>query len=383
MIPSVSESIEAHLPEVSASNPPGGSRITLKRVSKRFGSFLAVDDLGLDVAGGEFITLLGPSGSGKSTTLAMIAGFEEPTAGDIFIDGKSVAGVPPYKRTLGVVFQHYALFPHMTAFDNVAFPLRMRGVTKSEVGRRVQEALAIVRLRGFEERFPRQLSGGQQQRVALARAIVFNPQALLMDEPLGSLDKKLRDEMELEIRRLHNQLGVTVIYVTHDQEEALTMSERIAVMNNGRIEQIGTPADVYELPETVFVASFIGESNFFRGEITEDLGQEVVVRTDTGTRLRATPRGELSHGQQVIVAVRAERAFFSPEEGDSFNSVAGILEEAIYVGTNIRFGVRLSDGQMLIVRRPGPFSDDYPRPGQRVRVGWSSAESVILTPTKP
>jgi putative spermidine/putrescine transport system ATP-binding protein len=209
---------------------------------------------------------------------------------------------------------------------------------------------------------------------------VFKPKALLMDEPLGSLDKKLRDEMELEIRRLHKQLGVTVIYVTHDQEEALTMSERIAIMNHGRIDQLGSPSDVYEFPKTVFVASFIGESNFFDGEVVDVVAEQVVVRTESGSVLRAKSHEHLDPGQHASIAVRPERAFFCDEDADPANSVSGVLEEAIYVGTNIRFGVRLSTGQVVVVRKPGPFGDRYPRPGDQTRVGWSAEESIALAP---
>src|SRR5580658_6506385 len=240
-----------------------GAAVFLSGLEKRYGSVGAVCGVSLDIRSGEFLTLLGPSGSGKTTTLMMIAGFETPTGGDIAIDGTSVVAMPPYRRNIGMVFQNYALFPHLTVADNIGFPLKQRGVGKAERAKLVGEALELVHLPGYGERYPRQLSGGQQQRVAFARAIVFKPRLLLMDEPLGALDKQLRENLQLEMRRLHADLGITFIYVTHDQEEALIMSDRIAVMNEGRIVQLGKPEQLYDRPCDQFVASFIGESNFF------------------------------------------------------------------------------------------------------------------------
>ena len=239
-----------------------GASVALTDLEKRFDRTNAVDGVSLDVRSGEFLTLLGPSGSGKTTTLMMIAGFETPTAGDIAIDGKSVVAMPPYRRNIGMVFQSYALFPHLTVADNIGFPLKQRGVPKDERARLVAEALELVHLPGYGSRYPRQLSGGQQQRVAVARAVVFKPRLLLMDEPLGALDKQLRENLQLEMRHLHADLGITFIYVTHDQEEALTMSDRIAVMNDGKVAQVGRPEDLYDRPTSRFVAGFIGESNF-------------------------------------------------------------------------------------------------------------------------
>jgi putative spermidine/putrescine transport system ATP-binding protein len=239
--------------------------LELAGVSKRYDSLVAVDDLDLGLRTGEFLTLLGPSGSGKTTTLMMVAGLQQPDAGRITLNGVSVARLPPYRRDIGMVFQSYALFPHMTVRRNIAFPLEMRGLAKAEIARLVDEALALVKLPDHGDRLPRQLSGGQQQRVALARAMVYRPALLLMDEPLGALDKKLREQLQLEIKRVHRERGISVLYVTHDQEEALTMSDRIAVFNRGRIEQIGTPEELYDRPATRFVASFIGDTNFLSG----------------------------------------------------------------------------------------------------------------------
>ena len=263
-----------------------GASVSLTDLEKSYDRVAAVAGVSLDIRSGEFLTLLGPSGSGKTTTLMMIAGFEMPTAGDIAIDGKSVVAMPPYRRNIGMVFQNYALFPHLTVAENIGFPLKQRGVAKAERAKLVGEALELVHLPGYGERYPRQLSGGQQQRVALARAIVFKPRLLLMDEPLGALDKQLRENLQLEMRRLHADLGITFIYVTHDQEEALTMSDRIAVMNEGLVAQVGRPEDLYDRPSSRFVAAFIGESNFLPA-IVRGIEDDVVVAECDGAIIRA------------------------------------------------------------------------------------------------
>jgi len=269
-----------------------------------------VRGVSLDIRSGEFLTLLGPSGSGKTTTLMLIAGFETPTAGDIAIDGHSVVALPPHKRNIGMVFQNYALFPHLTVAENIGFPLKQRGIDRATRARLVAESLDLVRLPGYQARYPRQLSGGQQQRVALARSIVFHPRLLLMDEPLGALDKQLRESLQLEMRRLHADLGITFIYVTHDQEEALTMSDRVAVMHEGLIAQVGTPEDLYDRPCDRFVASFIGESNFLPGVVR---GREngMVVADCGGSMLRAMAQTRLSPGETVTLATRPERIRFA------------------------------------------------------------------------
>ncbi|MFN8186100.1 MAG: ABC transporter ATP-binding protein [Gaiellales bacterium] len=279
-------------------NAPAGSSgiLSLDRVTKRYGSICACDQVSLEVQAGEFVTLLGPSGSGKTTTLRIVAGFVRPDEGNVVLDERDLTLLPPHKRDIGMVFQHYALFPHMTAGDNVAFPLKMRGVKGSERRQRAQKALELVHLAGLDNRFPSQLSGGQQQRVALARAIVFSPTLLLMDEPLGALDKKLREALQLEISHLSRRLGGTVVYVTHDQEEALAMSDRIAIYNEGRIEQIGTGQELYERPASLFVASFMGESNIFTGRLETHAGGAEVALTHAGfvsPRRRRRLRGSI------------------------------------------------------------------------------------------
>ena len=276
-------------------SPASGAAVVLERLHKSFGPVIAVEDLDLAIEPGEFITLLGPSGSGKTTTLMMIAGFDYPTSGEIYIDGQPIVGVPPHRRDLGMVFQNYALFPHMTVAENIGFALKQRRVSKAETARSVAESLEIVRLRGYEGRYPRQLSGGQQQRVALARAIIFKPRALLMDEPLSALDKQLREELQLEIKRLHRQLGITFIYVTHDQREALILSDRVAVMNAGRIEQVGSPSDLYDRPANRFVASFVGESNFLAGTVVATENGVATVSVGAVT-VRARSRASLAAG---------------------------------------------------------------------------------------
>src|SRR6516165_10661302 len=287
-----------------------GAKVTLKDLEKNYDRATAVAGVSLDIHSGEFLTLLGPSGSGKTTTLMMIAGFEIPTRGDIAIDGTSVVAQPSYRRNIGMVFQNYALFPHLTAADNIGFPLKPRGIGKADRTRLVGEALELVHLSAFGGRYPRQLSGGQQQRIALARAIVFRPRLLLMDEPLGALDKQLRESLQLEMRRLHADLGITFIYVTHDQEEALVMSDRVAVMHEGLIAQVGTPEDLYDRPCDRFVASFIGESNFLRGVVHG--GENGMVVADCGgSMLRAIVQTHLSPGETVTLATRPERIHFA------------------------------------------------------------------------
>src|SRR3984957_14760723 len=278
-----------------------GAAVILSALEKNYGNVGAVRGVSLDIRSGEFLTLLGPSGSGKTTTLLMIAGFEVPTVGDIAIDGQSVVVLPPHKRNIGMVFQNYALFPHMTVAENIGFPLKQRGVDRATRARQVAESLDLVRLPGYQSRYPRQLSGGQQQRVALARAIVFRPRLLLMDEPLGALDKQLRESLQLEMRRLHADLSITFIYVTHDQEEALTMSDRVAVMNDGLIAQVGSPEDLYDRPCDRFVASFIGESNFFPCVVL-GIEDDMVIAESGGTMVRALAANFPPRGETVTVA---------------------------------------------------------------------------------
>src|SRR3984885_9363543 len=287
-----------------------GAAVVLSGLEKRFDNVGAVRGISLDIRSGEFLTLLGPSGSGKTTMLMMIAGFEVPTAGDIAIDGRSVVTLPPHKRNIGMVFQSYALFPHLTVADNIAFPLKQRGVDRATRARLVEESLELVQLPGYQARYPRQLSGGQQQRVALARAIVFRPRLLLMDEPLGALDKQLRESLQLEMRRLHADLGITFIYVTHDQQEALTMSDRIAVMHEGLIAQIGSPEDIYDRPCDRFVAAFIGESNFLPG-VVRGIEDGLVVADCGGTIVRGYATAKPRAGAEITLSMRPERMRFA------------------------------------------------------------------------
>jgi len=366
--------------EVALREP--AAELELVAVSKSFGPVVAVDGVSLAVASGEFVTLLGPSGSGKTTTLMMIAGFESATTGEIFLGGRPITHVPPYRRNLGMVFQHYALFPHMTVHDNVAFPLRTRGVTRGETDRRVEEALARVRLPGYGARFPSQLSGGQQQRVALARALVYGPPVLLMDEPLGALDKKLREQMQLEIKHIQRELRLTVIYVTHDQEEALTMSDRIAVMRQGRIVQLGLPEDLYERPADQFVADFIGESNFLEVTVAGLEGGVARARTDAGLEMTLPAADAGAEGTRLTLAIRPERVRLAPagaraRASGAHGSWDGVIEEVVYVGAMRKYQVRVA-GQALVARQQAGAEAAYFPEGERVEVGWSIADLKVV-----
>ncbi len=326
--------------------------VELLDVTKVFeNGVVAVDRVSLQIYQGEFFSLLGPSGCGKTTTLRMIAGFEHPSAGEVFIEGRRMGHTPPFRRNVNTVFQNYALFPHMTVFDNVAFGLRMKRIPRDEIARRVREALHLVRLSGMEERYPRQLSGGQQQRVALARALVNRPRVLLLDEPLGALDLKLRKEMQLELKHLQMTVGITFIYVTHDQEEALTMSDRIAVMNAGRVLQVGTPMEIYERPASRFVADFIGESNFLRGTIQAAHPSAATVLLADRFPVEVPADRQLTVGQEVTVAVRPEKVRLVPVEAPEANGLLqGRIEEVIYIGTDTFYVVRVSDDTTIRVR---------------------------------
>ena len=358
-----------------------GARVVFDAIAKRYQAVRAVDGIDLDIAPGEFLTLLGPSGSGKTTSLMMLAGFEIPTDGEIYVDGEPIAAIPPYKRNIGMVFQNYALFPHMTVGENIAFPLKLRKLPKNEVRRRTAEALELVKLPGYEGRFPRQLSGGQQQRIAVARALVFNPRVLLMDEPLGALDKQLRESLQLEIKQLHDQLGVTIIYVTHDQQEALVMSDRIAVMNEGKIEQIGTPTGLYDTPRTRFVASFIGESNFFEGRLIQGDERGSVVTIEGAGTLRAPGLVDLPVGGAATVTVRPEKIVFAdgstPSEGE-MNQLDGIVESVIFVGEMRRYQVRVGNGESLVLKRQNRSGIRQYDRGDAVRVAWHVADTRLV-----
>jgi spermidine/putrescine ABC transporter ATP-binding subunit len=359
-----------------------GASVTLEKLDKRFNTVVAVDGVSLAIEPGEFITLLGPSGSGKTTTLMMIAGFEIPTAGEIYIDGTPIVTTPPHRRNIGMVFQNYALFPHMTVAENIAFPLKQRRVSKSSIVERVTGVLEIVSLPGYEGRYPRQLSGGQQQRVALARAVVFNPRVLLMDEPLGALDKKLREGLQLEIRRLHEELGITFIYVTHDQEEALVMSDRIAVMNQGRIEQLGSPVDLYDRPNSRFVAEFIGESNFLDG-IALDGGSRVNQVRIGDDVVSAIGREDVASGMGVVLAVRPEKLSFR-EEGEALpleqlNHLATTVREGTFIGEMRRYVVETAAGLRLTLKQPLRYGIRHYEPGDEVELEWHVEDTRIVS----
>ena len=328
--------------------------LNVEGLVKRFGEVVALDGVSLHIASGELLTILGPSGSGKTTLLKVVAGFETPDAGTVRVDGTDITAMAPARRDIGMVFQNYALFPHLTVERNVAFPLEMRNLGRPEIERRVAEALGLVELQGYGKRLPRQLSGGQQQRVALARAIVFNPRLLLLDEPFGALDRKLRETMQLEVRRLQRRLGLTTIFITHDQEEALVLSDRIAVMNRGAIQQVASTTEIYERPANDFVADFVGESNIFHGTVTE-VGS---VTLESGRRLLIAHSAPV--GTRVGVLMRPERF------GQGVNSFNGEVKEAVYLGSSLKLRLACDDGLELIVRQPvrGPL----PPTGSRVSV---------------
>ncbi|HEY2112016.1 MAG TPA: ABC transporter ATP-binding protein, partial [Dongiaceae bacterium] len=316
------------------------------------GETLVVKSLNMDIARGEFLTMLGPSGSGKTTTLLMLAGFEVPTNGRILLDGKPIDNMPPHKRDIGMVFQNYALFPHMTVEENLAFPLQVRKLGKPEIAGRIKRALEMVRLGPYGKRRPGQLSGGQQQRVALARALVFDPKLVLMDEPLGALDKQLREQMQLEIKHIHADLGVTVVYVTHDQSEALTMSDRIAVFNDGVIQQLARPADLYERPDNAFVAQFIGENNRLRGQVTAMNGTTCQVQIDGSGAIRALAVNVGGVGQATTLSLRPERVKINPPVGSVPNIFNAEVRELIYLGDHVRTRVSVCGHEDFVVKLP-------------------------------
>jgi spermidine/putrescine transport system ATP-binding protein len=347
--------------------------VRLVDIVKEFDEVRAVDGVSVEIPTGSFFALLGPSGCGKTTTLRMIGGFEEPTAGQIFLGDRDVVGLPPYKRDVNTVFQSYALFPHLTIFDNVAFGLERKGVGKDDVKKRVLDVLELVDLAGRENRKPRQLSGGQQQRVALARAIVNNPRVLLLDEPLGALDLKLRKQMQLELKRIQHDLGLTFVHVTHDQEEAMTMADTIAVMNQGRIEQLGSPTELYERPRTAFVAGFLGKSNLLEGVVENGgsvrLGDGSVVRADTGA---ATGH--------VAVGVRPEKVALG-DGGD--NHLSGSVRESAYIGVATEFVVATPAGDITVFHQNAETGGFVPAVGANVTVSWSAASTfVVAGPTE-
>ena len=359
----------------------GEPLVRFDHIDKSFdGETLVIKDLNLDIAQGEFLTMLGPSGSGKTTTLMMLAGFETPTHGEIYFSGQSISNIPPYKRNIGMVFQDYSLFPHMTVKENLAFALKVRKLAKDEIDRKVTRALEMVELRSFEGRMPAQLSGGQQQRVALARALVFEPKLVLMDEPLGALDKNLREQMQYEIKHIHDNIDVTVVYVTHDQSEAMTMSDRIAVFDDGIIRQLSTPDILYEKPENAFVAQFIGENNRLSGEVIEIDGDHCVVAVNGGGILKALKVNVNNVGDTTSVSLRPERVTVDPAEGSVDNIFVGMVEELIYLGDHVRTRVNVCGNDEFIVKIPNAQGYRIAQKGRQIQLGWSSDDCRALDP---
>ena len=345
--------------------------VRLEEVVKRFEDVVAVDGISLDIPRGSFFALLGPSGCGKTTTLRMIGGFEEPTSGRVLLGDRDVVGLPPYRRDVNTVFQSYALFPHMTVFDNVAFGLERRRVPKREIRGRVLEMLELVDLAGRDRRKPRQLSGGQQQRVALARALVNSPQVLLLDEPLGALDLKLRKQMQLELKRIQHEVGITFVHVTHDQEEAMTMADQIAVMDRGRIEQLGSPTELYERPRTAFVAGFLGTSNLLPGVVVDGAG---LVRLADGTEVRVATNGAAG---EVAVGVRPEKIRIGEPAPDA-NRLAGTVRESAYLGVATQVEVETPAGRMSVFHQNAEAVAAVPAPGSPVTLSWSPESTFVV-----
>jgi spermidine/putrescine transport system ATP-binding protein len=355
--------------------------VELRKVFKVFNGETAVRGIDLDIRKGEFFSILGPSGCGKTTTLRLIAGFEEPTGGEVLIRGQSMNRVPAHQRPVNTVFQSYALFSHLNVWENVAFGLRIKKCNGSEVQQRVGEALNLVKMDAFARRFPAQLSGGQQQRVALARALVNRPTVVLLDEPLGALDLKLRKEMQVELSNLHQELGVTFVMVTHDQEEALSLSDRIAVMNNGRVEQIGSPSAIYESPLTPFVADFIGDTNLFQGKIDDSYPSMLHVVTDKGLKISVRPQDSWNgtSSNDVVISIRPEKIQVGLNEpSDQMNCYEGRLKHVMYLGTHVHYVVELLTGENLTVLQPNRPESliDLHTP---VHVYWSAADCLALT----
>lgn len=350
-----------------------GPAVEFKHTSKTYdGRHNVVEGLNIAVKKGEFLTILGPSGSGKTTALMMLAGFEDPTEGDILLNGGSLVRIPPFRRNIGVVFQNYALFPHKTVGENIAFPLARRKMPRSTISQKVSSILNLVELEGFETRRPNQLSGGQQQRVALARALVFEPSLVLMDEPLGSLDRKLREQMQFEIKRLHRTCGMTFIYVTHDQGEALTMSDRIAILRDGILQQIGTPEEIYERPANLFVAQFMGENNVLNGTVQRVNGKTCAVLLDTGHVIMAQRNGVEGVSSRAFVCVRPEGIAIDGGNGSHVNALSGMVTELIYSGDHTRVCVDVPGHGTMIVKTMHHTNGFRARPGSEVELKWQS-----------
>jgi len=354
--------------------------VEFENVQKTYdGERLALADLNLSIRQGEFLTLLGPSGSGKTTALMILAGFEVPTAGEVRLRGRSLLRVPHYRRNIGVVFQNYALFPHMSVAENLSFPLVVRNTPAAQVRERIARALALVRLQGFEQRRPGELSGGQQQRIALARALIFDPVLVLMDEPLGALDKQLREQLQIEIKHIQKHLGVTVVYVTHDQSEALTMSDRIAVLKEGAIQQLATPADLYDRPQNAFVAQFIGESNRLQGVVRafrED--GSCTVDIDGGHSIESTAVNVDTVGATTTLSIRPERVLVEPQAGDCENHLVACVEELIYHGDHTRVRLKVPGSREFLIKFTNTRGERNIATGDTIHIGWRSADCRAL-----
>ena len=354
------------------------TKLRTQGIAKHYDAVRALAETDLEIESGEFVTLLGPSGSGKTTLLMIVAGLVEPDCGEVWIDGHPAGHMPPFRRDIGMVFQSYALFPHLSVFENIAFPLRMRRRAESEIADAVARALDTVRLPGLAQRLPRELSGGQQQRVALARALVYRPSIVLMDEPLGALDKKLREEMQLEIKELHTELGITVLYVTHDQEEALAMSDRICLMNHGSIAQIGTPTELYFAPRSVFAANFLGDSNIFAARVT-DLGPPTILTLAAGEPVKASCADGVAKDALIHLLVRPESLRLLGDGDAATNPLCGQLDDVVMLGDVTRYFVRLADGTRVSAKRLTAAAPPPPK-GSPVTLGWSAEDTVVLGP---
>ncbi len=345
--------------------------VAFERVQKSYdGETLVVKDLNLAMPKGEFLTMLGPSGSGKTTCLMMLAGFETATHGEIRLGGKPINNIPPHKRGIGMVFQNYALFPHMTVAENLSFPLEVRGMSKAEREKKVKRALEMVQMGAFGGRRPAQLSGGQQQRIALARALVFEAELVLMDEPLGALDKQLREHMQFEIKRIADDLGITVVYVTHDQTEALTMSDRVAVFDDGRIQQLAPPDELYEAPQNSFVAQFIGENNTLEGTVEEIGGNRCTVKLDSGEVIDAMPVNVSRKGERTRVSIRPERVEFNPRLGENAHTLEAEVREFIYMGDVFRTRLKVAGNDEFVVKTRNRADQVRLSPGEKIQIGW-------------
>ncbi len=355
--------------------------VRFKNVQKSYdGKTLVVKDLNLDIEKGKFVTMLGPSGSGKTTCLMMLAGFESTTHGEIVLNGKPINKIPPHKRGIGMVFQNYALFPHMSVAQNLAFPLEVRKFGKAEVEEMVKSALDMVQMGAFIDRYPGQLSGGQKQRIALSRALVFKPELVLMDEPLGALDKQLREQMQYEIKHIHEQLGVSVVYVTHDQAEALTMSDQIAVFNDGIIQQLASPADLYERPENSFIAQFIGENNQLEGVIEKTNKNIAQVKLKNGEKVSALMVDVKDKGEKTLLSIRPERVVINPKASKNSQALEGKVLELIYLGDHIRCRMMVAQNDQFIVKVPNSSFHAQLKEGESVKLSWDKNDCRALKP---